>query len=87
MTEDTRAIALPEALADEIAARVASGDFESESDVIRAGLSALDAQAGDVEAWITQEGAARYDAWRADPARATPAAVAFARVRASLAKP
>ena len=80
----SRAITVPAALADALAARVASGEYASEGDVIRDGLLALEAQEGDIDAWLTHEGAARVAAWRADPGRARPAQDAFARVRQRL---
>ena len=76
-----RTITLPEPVADALAARVASGDYASESDVIREGLLALDAQDGAIEAWVVREGAARFDAYEADPGRARPADEAFKRIK------
>jgi putative addiction module CopG family antidote len=47
--------------------RVASGDYASESEVLREGLRALEAQEDAVERWLRTEGVARYDAWKASP--------------------
>lgn len=81
MTSRSLTVTLPEPDADSVAARVASGAYASESEVVRAGLSALEALEDEAEAWVAREGAARYDAWKADPSRARPAAEAFARAR------
>ncbi len=81
MTDRSLTVTLPEPDADGVTARVASGAYASESDVVRAGLRALEALEDEAEGWIAGEGAARYDAWKADPSRARPAAEAFARVR------
>lgn len=81
MTDRSLTVTLPDSDADSVAARVASGAYASESDVVQAGLRALEALEDEAEAWIAREGAARYDAWKADPSRTRPAADVFARVR------
>ena len=48
-------------------ARVASGGYASESDVVRESLLALDAQDNRLEVWIRTDGVARYDASRSTP--------------------
>jgi putative addiction module CopG family antidote len=50
--------------------RVASGDYASESEVLREGLRALEAQEDAVERWLRTEGVARYDAWNASAHKA-----------------
>lgn len=62
---DTRAltITLPPDLSRLVKEKVASGGYESESEVIREGLRALQAQEAAVEEWLRTEGVARYDAY------------------------
>jgi len=60
--------------------RVRSGEYASESEVIREGLRALFARDQAIEAWLRDEVAAAYDAVVADPSRA----VTAQRVRARL---
>ena len=74
-------ITLSNTLADAVKARVASGEYASESEVIRDGLRALMARDRAVEAWLTERAALAYDALAADPSRA----VSVDRVRARLA--
>ena len=73
-------ITLPIELAKAIKAKVASGAYASESEVIREGLRALMERDRAVESWLREEVAPAYDALRADPARA----VASENVRARL---
>ena len=74
-------ITLPNDMADGLRERVRSGEYASESEVIREGLRALFARDQAVEAWLREEVAAAYDAVVADPSRA----VAAQAVRARLA--
>jgi putative addiction module CopG family antidote len=68
-------------MAEALRERVRSGEYASESEVIREGLRALFARDQAIEAWLRDEVAAAYDAVVADPARA----VTAQRVRARLA--
>lgn len=61
-------ITLPNQMADALRERVQSGQYASESEVIRDGLRALFAQEAAVETWLRDEVAAAYDAAKADPA-------------------
>ena len=63
-------ITLPNGMADALRERVASGDYASESEVVRDGLRALFAQEKAVESWLRTEIAEAYDELRADPSRA-----------------
>ena len=63
-------VTLPNKMAAEVRAKVASGDYASESEVIREGLRALQARDRALETWLRQDVAAAYDAIKADPARA-----------------
>ena len=74
-------ITLSNTLADAVKARVATGQYASESEVIRDGLRALMARDRAVETWLTERVAPTYDALAADPSRA----VSVDRVRARLA--
>jgi antitoxin ParD1/3/4 len=62
-------VTLPNEMAAQIRAKVACGDYASESEVIREGLRALQARDRALETWLRQDAAAAYDAIRADPAR------------------
>lgn len=69
-------ITLPNDMADSVRAKVASGEYATESEVIRDGLRTLLARDEAVEAWLRNDVAAAYDALKATPARAhTPAQV------------
>jgi antitoxin ParD1/3/4 len=63
-------ITLPNDMADALKARVASGAYASESEVIRDGLRALFAREEAIEAWLRNEVVTAYDELRADPSRA-----------------
>ena len=64
-------ITLSNTLADAVKARVASGEYASESEVIRDGLRALMARDRAVEAWLTERVAPAYDALAAEHKRST----------------
>jgi antitoxin ParD1/3/4 len=74
-------ITLPNDMADALRERVRSGEYASESEVIREGPRALFARDQAIEAWLRDEVAVAYDAVFADPSRA----VTAQRVRARLA--
>jgi len=75
-------ITLPNEMADLIRAKVATGEYATESEVIRDGLRTLLARDRAVEEWLRTSVAPAYDALKADPARG----VSAAQVRSSLAK-
>lgn len=60
-------ITLPNDMADALRERVRSGQYASESEVIRDGLRALFARDQAVGTWLREEVAAAYDALIADP--------------------
>ncbi|MCD6681600.1 MAG: type II toxin-antitoxin system ParD family antitoxin [Burkholderiaceae bacterium] len=64
-------ITLPNEMAELVRAKVAAGEYASESEVIRDGLRVLLARDRAVEEWLLKDVAAAYDASRADPARAS----------------
>ena len=79
---EKRSFSLPSEHAAFIDGLVASGAYASGSEVVRAGLRALQERDAAVERWLREEVAPVYDAMKAEPARGVPAAEAFARVRA-----
>ena len=74
-------ITLPNEMADAVRAKVAAGEYATESEVIRDGLRVLLARDRAVEEWLRKDVAAAYDKLKADPSRA----VAVDAVRARLA--
>lgn len=62
-------ITLPNEMAAQVRAKVASGEYASESEVIRDGLRALLARERAMEAWLRGEVVSALDALMADPAR------------------
>ncbi|WP_298955687.1 type II toxin-antitoxin system ParD family antitoxin [uncultured Methylobacterium sp.] len=81
-TVEKRTISLPSEHAAFIDAKVASGDYASASEVVRAGLRALKERDEAVERWLKDEVAPTYDAMAADPSRGIPAESVFAEIRA-----
>jgi len=75
-------ITLPLEMAELVRGKVESGEYASESEVIRDGLRALQMHNRALEAWLREEAASAYDAIKADPSRA----VSVEKIRASLAK-
>ncbi len=74
-------ITLPNEMAEAVRAKVAGGQYATESEVIRDGLRALLARDQVVEDWLRNDVAATYDAMKADPSKA----VSVGRVKARLA--
>jgi Arc/MetJ-type ribon-helix-helix transcriptional regulator len=64
-----------------VRAKVAAGEYATESEVIRDGLRALLARDRAVERWLRKDVAAAFDKLQADPSRA----VAVGAVKARLA--
>lgn len=69
-TTKQMSVTLPHEMADMVRAKVASGEYASESEVIRDGLRALAARDRAVEAWLHEKVVVAYDRFRADPDRA-----------------
>lgn len=63
-------ITLPNEMAEAVRAKVAAGEYATESEVIRDGLRALLARDRAVEDWLRRDVAAAYDALKAEPSRA-----------------
>jgi antitoxin ParD1/3/4 len=76
-----RSFTLPSEQAQYIDAKVASGAYASASDVVRAGLLALQERDTAIERWLVNEVAPVYDAMKADPSRAIPAKTVFSNLR------
>jgi putative addiction module CopG family antidote len=74
-------VTLPVEMADMIRTKVTSGEYASESEVIRDGLRALAARNKAVENWLRRDVAPTYDAIKANPRRA----LSVKSVRANLA--
>ena len=66
-------ITLPNDMADVVKAKVKTGQYASESEVIRDGLRALLARDRAVESWLHNQVGPAYDALKADPSRAVTA--------------
>jgi antitoxin ParD1/3/4 len=79
---EKRTFSLPTEQARYIDTLVASGTYASGSEVVRAGLRALQERDAAVEQWLHDEVAPVYDAMNADPGRAIPAERVFATIRA-----
>ena len=69
-TTKQMSVTLPHEMADMVRAKVASGEYASESEVIREGLRALGARDRAVDAWLRNQVAPAYDRLLADPATA-----------------
>jgi antitoxin ParD1/3/4 len=79
---EKRSFSLPTEHASFIDGLVASGAYASGSEVVRAGLRALQERDAAVERWLRDEVAPVYDAMKADPSRGIPAEEVFAQIRA-----
>ncbi len=80
-----RTFSLPREHTTYIDAKVSSGAYASASEVVRAGLRALQERDAAVERWLRDEVAPVYDAMKAKPERGTPAKTVFAEARARYA--
>ena len=76
-------ITLPNEMAEAVRAKVASGEYATESEVIRDGLRVLLARDRAVEDWLRSDVAAAYDALKADPSRAVGVSAVKARLAAA----
>ena len=85
-TTQQMSITLPKDMADVVKAKVRTGEYASESEVIRDGLRALMARDRAVECWLHDQVGPAYDALKVDPARAVTADQVRARLAAEHAK-
>lgn len=79
---EKRTVSLPEEHAAFIDQLVASGAYASASEVVRAGIRALQERDAAVERWLREEVAPVYDAMRKEPGRAVSIDDVFADLRA-----
>jgi antitoxin ParD1/3/4 len=77
-----RTFSLPARQARFIDTKVRAGTYASASEVVRAGLRALEERDAIVESWLRSDVGPVYDAMKADPKRGISAKKAFAAVRA-----
>ncbi len=85
-TTQQMSITLPNEMADVVKSKVRTGEYASESEVIRDGLRALMARDRAVESWLQHQVAPAYDALQADPSRAVTPEQVRARLAAERAK-
>ena len=78
---EKRTISLPNEQAKYVDAKVASGNYASASEVIRAGLRALQERDEAIETWLREKVAPTYDAMIANPSRGIPAKKVFDEIR------
>lgn len=84
-TTQQLSVTLPTEMAQAVKDKVRSGEYASESEVIRDGLRALLARDRAVDAWLVQQVGPAYDALQADPSRAVSADNVRARLAAKQA--
>jgi antitoxin ParD1/3/4 len=72
-TTQQLSITLPNEMADAVKAKVATGEYATESEVIRDGLRVLLARDRAVESWLLKQVVPVYDAIKANPNRAVTA--------------
>jgi antitoxin ParD1/3/4 len=77
-----RTFSLPARQSKFIDAQVRAGRYASASEVVRAGLRALQERDASFDHWLRSEVAPVYDAMKADPTRGIPADTVFAELRA-----
>ncbi|MGE4123848.1 MAG: type II toxin-antitoxin system ParD family antitoxin [Pusillimonas sp.] len=85
-TTQQLSITLPNDMATLVKTKVSTGEYASESEVIRDGLRALMARDRAVENWLLNTVGPAYDALKADPSRAVTADQIRARLTAEHAK-
>lgn len=79
---EKRTFSLPTEQAAFIDHLVKSGTYATSSEVIRAGLRALQERDAAVERWLREEVVPTYDKWKADPSQVIPADQVFDTIRA-----
>ena len=80
-TIEKRTISLPSEHATFIDAKVASGAYASASEVVRAGLRALQERDEAVARWLRDEVAPTYDKMKTNPKRGVSASKVFVDIR------
>ncbi|MBW6421102.1 type II toxin-antitoxin system ParD family antitoxin [Rhizobium sp. XQZ8] len=85
-TTQSLSITLPIEMAEMVKAKVASGEYATESEVIRDGLRTLLARDAAIEKWLVEEVVPTLDAIDADPSKARPLEDARKRLHARIDK-
>jgi antitoxin ParD1/3/4 len=80
-TTQSLSITLPLEMAHMVKAKVASGEYATESEVIRDGLRVLATRDAVVEKWFREDGVSTYDAVMADPDKTVSADQVFDELR------
>jgi antitoxin ParD1/3/4 len=86
-TTQQMSITLPREMAQAVKAKVETGEYATESEVIRDGLRALLARDRAVESWLRDQVGPAYDALKVDPSRTLTANQVRERLAAEHAKP
>ncbi len=76
-------ITLPHEMAAMVKAKVASGEYATDSEVIRDGLRTLQARDAAIEKWLQTDVVRTYKKLMADPSKAIPGDQLMDRLRAS----
>jgi antitoxin ParD1/3/4 len=79
-------ITLPHDMIEMVKAKVSSGEYATESEVIRDGLRILQARDAALEKWLHEEVVKSYDECKADESLGIPAEDIVARVRSNYRK-
>jgi antitoxin ParD1/3/4 len=79
-TTQSLSITLPHEMAQMVKAKVSSGEYATESEVIRDGLRTLAARDAAVERWLREEVVPTYDAVLSDPGSTIEASDAWAMI-------
>lgn len=85
-TTQQMSITLPNDMVDVVKSKVRTGEYASESEVIRDGLRALMARDRAVESWLHTQVGPAHDALKADPSRGVTADHVRARLAAARTK-
>jgi antitoxin ParD1/3/4 len=85
-TTQSLSITLPHAMAQMVKDKVSSGEYATESEVIRDGLRSLAARDAAVEKWLLEEVVPTLEAMKADPSQLLSADAAWKQLSAHMAK-
>lgn len=86
-TTQALSVTLPHEMARMLKDKVASGEYASESEVVREGLRALQAQEQAVERWLREEVAKSFDEVAGNPDGVIPVEDVLARIKAKNRQP
>ena len=76
-------VTLPHDMAAMLKSKVASGEYATESEVVRDGLRALQARDAAMESWLKGEVVKSYDEFAANPLSGIPASEILGQLRAT----